>query len=57
MQLASAVEERKKYLINQLAFYGYDPTGLNNLTLTQLENEYIRIKCEIGREMTKIEED
>jgi len=55
LKLAEAVEKRKKYLINQLYFYGYDKSELESLTLTELETEHIKAKCEVGREISKIE--
>jgi len=55
LKLAEAVEKRKSYLINQLYFYGYDKTELESLTLSELEAEHIKAKCEVGREISKIQ--
>ncbi|WP_078379133.1 Fur-regulated basic protein FbpA [Sutcliffiella halmapala] len=52
-------EERKKYLIDQLMKYGYFKTNkgkqLYELNLSDLERIHIRVKCEIGRELTREE--
>lgn len=55
LKLAEAVERRKSYLINQLYFYGYDKSELEPLTLSELETEHIKAKCEVGRKISKIE--
>jgi len=55
MQLAKAVEQRKEYLINQLSFYGHDVVEVEKLTLSELEALHIKVKCQIGHELSKID--
>ncbi|MEH7236778.1 Fur-regulated basic protein FbpA [Bacillus sp. JJ1562] len=54
-QLSQAVEQRKDVLKAELMKYGYfkTPEGkqLYELTLTELENIHIKVKCQFGRDM------
>ncbi|MCM3598677.1 Fur-regulated basic protein FbpA [Metabacillus idriensis] len=58
-RLRQAVEQRKDELKSELMRYGYfkTPDGLQlyELTLTELEQIHINVKCEFGREMSKVE--
>jgi hypothetical protein len=54
--LNKAVENRRRYLIDQLMKYGYfkTPEGkqLYELTYTELERIHIDVKCEFGKQMS-----
>ncbi|MED4649922.1 Fur-regulated basic protein FbpA [Bacillus inaquosorum] len=54
------VEKRREFLINELIRYGY-PIGKgeasSHLTLFDLENFTITVKCQFGREMSFEEGD
>ncbi|WP_343839675.1 Fur-regulated basic protein FbpA [Salinibacillus aidingensis] len=55
------MEERRQYLIYELWKHGYEttpePDGIEtkDLTLTELEQIHINVKCKIGKEMRKRE--
>lgn len=55
------VEERREYLIDFLIGYGLfeasDGRQLYELPLAELERIYITLRCEIGREISRIERD
>jgi len=57
--LQMAVEKRKQYLIDFLIGYGMfeasDGRQLYELPLAELERIYITLRCEIGREISRIE--
>jgi hypothetical protein len=59
--LKEAVDKRKSFLVKQLHKYDiyWTPNGqaVEDLSLTELELLHIQIKCEIGRELSKIEEE
>jgi hypothetical protein len=59
--LKEAVEKRKSFLVQQLhkydIYWASNRQAIENLTLTELELLHIQIKCEIGRELSKIEEE
>jgi hypothetical protein len=59
MILKQKVEERRRYLIHQLWKHGYDqtPDGIKteDLSLGDLEQIHINVKCRIAREMSKRE--
>lgn len=56
-QLRNAVEQRKDILKSELMRYGYfkTPEGkqLYELTLSELEEIHIDVKCKFGKEMDK----
>ncbi|MFC0271102.1 Fur-regulated basic protein FbpA [Metabacillus herbersteinensis] len=58
-QLRKRVEDRKKYLINELIKYGYtktpDKKQLYELTPSELEQIHINVKCQFGKELSKEE--
>jgi len=57
-RLRKAVEDRRKYLIHQLWKMGYnktsDGTDTENLTLTELEQIHINVKCKRAKELTTV---
>lgn len=57
--LQMAVEKRKQYLIDFLIDHGVyeasDGWQLYELPLAELERIYITLRCEIGREISRIE--
>ena len=57
--LKEAIEKRKQYLIDFLNGYGMfeasDGRQLYELPLAELERIYITLRCEIGREISRIE--
>lgn len=57
--LKEAIEKRKQYLIDFLIDYGVyeasDGRQLYELPLAELERIYITLRCEIGREILRIE--
>jgi hypothetical protein len=59
--LKEAVDKRKSFLVQQLHKYDVycasNGQAVENLSLTELELLHIQIKCEIGRELSKIEEE
>ncbi|MRX54810.1 Fur-regulated basic protein FbpA [Bacillus idriensis] len=58
-RLRQAVEQRKDELKSELMRYGYfktpDGKQLYELTLSDLEEIHINVKCDFGREMSKVE--
>ncbi|MCM3651304.1 Fur-regulated basic protein FbpA [Metabacillus litoralis] len=58
-KLRQAVEQRKDFLKDELLRMGYFKTPekkqLYELTLSELEDLHISVKCEFGREMSKEE--
>ncbi len=58
-KLSQAVEKRKEFLKDELMKYGYfkmpepDNRQLYELTLSELEDIHIRVKCQFGREMNQ----
>jgi hypothetical protein len=58
-QLRRAVEDRKEFLKSELMKYGYfktpDGKQLYELTLTELEQIHINVKCQFGREISQDE--
>lgn len=57
--LKQAVEKRTNYLINELTKYEYlrtsDGRRLSELTLTELEQAHITVKCKFAKEMSQDE--
>ena len=57
--LKEAIEKRKQYLIDFLIDHGMfeasDGRQLYELPLAELERIYITLRCEIGREISRIE--
>ena len=57
--LKEAIEKRKQYLIDFLIDHGVyessDGRQLYELPLAELERIYITLRCEIGREISRIE--
>jgi hypothetical protein len=55
--LRQAVEQRKDFLKAELMKMGYFKTPekkqLYELTLTELEDIHIKVKCQFGREMVR----
>lgn len=54
--LRKAVQDRKGYLINELLRYGYEPKSgetIENMTLSDLEQIHINVKCQFGKELTR----
>ncbi|AWM42726.1 Fur-regulated basic protein FbpA [Bacillus velezensis] len=53
------VEKRREFLINELIRYGYSiekGADLSHLTLFNLENLTIQVKCQFGRKLSEEEE-
>ncbi len=52
-QLRKGIEQRRQYLINKLLDFDYEKTGdgllIQNLTLTELEQIHLNVKCRIAR--------
>jgi hypothetical protein len=59
--LKEAVEKRKQYIIDFLIDHGVyeapDGRRLYELPLAELERMYITLRCEIGREISRIERE
>ena len=57
--LKEAIEKRKQYLIDFLIDHGMfeasDGRQLYELPLAELERIYITLRCEIGREISRLE--
>lgn len=59
--LKEAIEKRKQYLIDFLidheVYEAKDGRQLYELPLAELERIYITLRCEIGREISRIERE
>lgn len=58
-QLRKAVRRRKKYLISELLKHKYFKTTkgkqLYELTLSELEDLHIKVKCQVGKKISQIQ--
>ncbi len=53
---SNEVEKRREFLINELIRYGYPIEASGHLTLFELENLTIQVKCQFGRKLSEEEE-